>query len=968
MSKMVEIGFVIGATLAGGFKGAFSNAGQTINQLQQQTKNFQKVSGQIGDYQKMQKSIVTNQAAMMAMRRQAKSLGEQIALSGGKTEQLSSQYQNAKAEVDRLNRTLIYNQEAHKIAKDSAENLRNQIKESSQPTAELRNRYKEAKAEVEKLGKTEKQTSAELKAAKNTSAQLERAMKASALTTKSLSNEAEKLNTRADKLEKGLYSDREALAKLRTELSGAGIDTKKLASEQERLAAKSKKVSDAQNRLQRSISNLRAAKEQLSFSSIQSSLISAAGMGYSLYKPVMKAADFEAAMARVNAVAFSGAGRNKEQDAKDFALLQKQARDLGASTQFTSVQAANTQENLARAGFNTNEIIAAMPGLLSMAAAENMDLAQAADIASSTLRGFNLAADQSNRVSDILAQMSASSNTNIAELGEGMKKVAPVAAGLGISIEQVSAMMGVMANNGIKGTEAGTALRAALSRLSQEPKAVAKALGVLGVKATDAKGRLRQMPELMQALSKRMKGMGEAKQMHYLINIFGKEASAGMLAIMQGAVDGSLEEYERLADNSAGISKEMADKMLDTMRGQMTIAGSAIESLMIDIGEVLRPTVKEMVKAFSTWTAGLSELAQKHPEATKAIIGTLAGFAAMNVSITAVKIAWRLLTLPIKEGIVVFDWLRAKLILIGNSSLYAAAKTKILTAAQKTWQFVMKAGSKLLDVGKFVLYHAKELAITAATKAWTAALWLWNAAMNANPIGLLIIGIAALIGVCYLLYKNWDKIKELGVKMWGWIKEKAQALADWWDSWTLADIFAPIINFANDCIEGLKGIWQSFKDWIVGLFDFDLFSGIFSSTSAPTAAQIEANKAAHKELINRHGTDNWTPSYMHAAGGIFSTPHLGLVAEAGREAIIPLENKSRGIPLWQAAGEELGFKFGSTTNNNTKNNSVSLSPVFNFTINNSDAQDNIGLEARLRSIVEDCLANLQNEWERVSFA
>ena len=107
---------------------------------------------------------------------------------------------------------------------------------------------------------------------------------------------------------------------------------------------------------------------------------------------------------------------------------------------------------------------------------------------------------------------------------------------------------------------------------------------------------------------------------------------------------------------------------------------------------------------------------------------------------------------------------------------------------------------------------------------------------------------------------------------------------------------------------------------------------------------------------------------MHAAGGIFSTPHLGLVAEAGREAIIPLENKSRGIPLWQAAGEELGFKFGSTTNNNTKNNSVSLSPVFNFTINNSDAQDNIGLEARLRSIVEDCLANLQNEWERVSFA
>jgi len=93
---------------------------------------------------------------------------------------------------------------------------------------------------------------------------------------------------------------------------------------------------------------------------------------------------------------------------------------------------------------------------------------------------------------------------------------------------------------------------------------------------------------------------------------------------------------------------------------------------------------------------------------------------------------------------------------------------------------------------------------------------------------------------------------------------------------------------------------------------------------------------------------------------------LSLIGEAGREAVIPLENKSRGIPLWQAAGEELGYSFGNTTNNNTKNNSVNLSPVFNFTINNSG--DDAGLEARFRSIVEECLANLQNDLERVSFA
>ena len=644
-----------------------------------------------------------------------------------------------------------------------------------------------------------------------------------------------------------------------------------------------------------------------------------------------------------------------------------------------------------------------MPGLLAMAAAEGMDLANAADIASSTLRGFNLTADKSNRVADVLAQMSASSNTSIVSLGESMKMVAPIASGLNISVEQTAAMIGVMGNAGIKGTQAGTALRAALSRLSREPKAVAKALGALGVKVTDTQGRLRQMPELMQALSKRLKGMGEAKQLKYLMNIFGQEAGAGMLAVMKAAVDGSLEEYERLAENSAGISKEMAEKLLNTMRGQMTVAGSAIESLMIDIGEVLRPTTKEIVKAFSTWTAGLSELAQRHPEATKAIIGTFAGFSALNVGITAVKIAWRLLTYPIKQGIVVFDWVRAKLILFGNSSFYAAAKTKTLTAAQKTWQFLMKAGSKLLDVGKLVLYHTKEILITgatkawaaaqglwnlamkagrtlldvgklalyhaktlvisAATKAWTAAQWLWNAAMSASPIGLLIVGIAALIGVGYLLYKNWDSIKELGTKMWKGIQEKAKAFAEWWDSWTLADIFASIENFANDCIESLKGIWNDFYNWLVSLFDFDLFSSFKAPT--PTSEQITAAKT---EIKTKHGSLNLTPSYMNAraAGGFINSPEIALIGEAGREAVIPLENKSRGIPLWQAAGEELGYSFGNTTNNNTKNSSVNLSPVFNFTINSSG--DDTGLEARFRSIVEECLANLQNDLERVSFA
>ena len=268
---------------------------------------------------------------------------------------------------------------------------------------------------------------------------------------------------------------------------------------------------------------------------------------------VNTAADFEQAMARVGAV--SGA------TGEDFERLSQQARDLGRDTQYSATQAAASQESLARAGFNTNEIISAMPGLLNMAAAEGMDLASAADIASSAIRGFGLDASEANRVADVLAKTSSASNTSISLLGESLKYVAPIAKGLGFSIEQTNAMLGVMANSGIKGTLAGNSLKAAFLRLSQEPKAVAKALGELGVKAKTAEGNIRPFPELMKELSAKMEGMGKADKLGLLSKIFGTAASSGMLAIMDGVANGSLPELEQALYNCSGAAKEMAERM-----------------------------------------------------------------------------------------------------------------------------------------------------------------------------------------------------------------------------------------------------------------------------------------------------------------------------------------------------------------------------------------------------------------------
>lgn len=1223
MAKAMEITFAIGAALTGGFSGVFGKAGQALSQLQQQTQGLQKTSGQISEFQKLQGAIKGNQTAMLAAQAQAKALDGQISSSTQKTAQLREQYKASQAEISRLSAELGRNKDAYSAAQLNVESLKKQIQNSTGPTAELQKQYAQAQEEARRLGGTVKQSESQLKTAQQTTQRLGTEMKNSATQTKTLENEQKNLHSTADKLQSRLDRDREALSRMRTELAGAKIDTKNLAGEQERLAQQSQKLADAQTRLQNSRAALQATRQNLSFSNIKSDLITAAGAGYSLYKPVSQAADFQQAMARVQAVAFTGKNKSPEQQAADaeaFKQLQEQARQLGRDTQFTATQAAQSQENLARAGFKSQEIIAAMPGLLSMAAAEGMDLAQAADIAASTLRGFNLSADQSNRVADVLAQMSAASNTNIAELVESMKYVAPVAAGLGVSIEETASMLGVMANSGIKGSQAGTALRAALNRLSKEPKAVAKALGALGVATRDAQGNLRTLPSIMKALSEKMKDMGTGDRMKYLTNIFGTEAAAGMLAVMEASVNGTLQKYEELERGSAGVSKQMADTMNNTLRGAMTRLGSATESLMIDIGNVLLPTVQAAVDVFTGWTAGLSALAQEYPTVTKCIVGFVAGVAALKVGITGLKIAWNLTKLPFQTARVAFDWLNAKLIANGHASLFAAAKTKVLAGANKAWQLVMKGGKKLLDVGKLTLYYGKQILITTATKAWTAAQWLWNAALNANPIGLIITAIAGAIAIGYALYKNWDKlkawwnswtikdvfaiIKTYAGKAWDYVVEKWQGLKEWfsslsigdifeplknaaviakdfilqkwedlkiwWDSWTLPDIFAPVKEYASSAynwasqkwqefttwwdgvslknifpesfsgifdfftkdfesmktvltgqwqtlksiftldfegmwdgilttFDGIKGFitnrWEMLKsiftidfgglwdtlssgfltvcdtiksawngvtgfikdtwnavadsvsgawDWTMGLFGFGpdeaetqqqalqaqvkditvlnkMSEGFADRVAEMTAAwqpfkeslgagfseifntmQGVADKIrgvtipAVNELVSALGKvateltaivqagnlnvqvsapngGGYTPSRMgggrnknprFAEGGFVDGETQAIVGEAGREAIIPIEKRSRGIPLWLAAGREMGLAFGSPMTNNNSSQTVNLSPNINITVNGGEA----GIETKFRAIIEDVLRNLQDDMQRVSFA
>ena len=367
MAKAMEITFAIGAALTGGFSGVFGKAGQSLQQLQTQAKALQATSGQIGDFQKMQAAIKGNQQAMLAAQTQARSLDGQINSSKQKTAELQAQYRASKEEIARLSAELGRNKDAYSAAQLNVESLKRQIQKSTGPTDELQEKYKKAQEEARRLGEAVKKSETQLKTAQTTTEGLSKKIKDSTSQTKAFQNEQKNLASRADKLQSSLDRDREALSRMRTELSGAGVDTRNLAGEQERLANRSKQLADAQTRLQNSRAALEATRQNLSWSNIKGDLMTAAGLGLSLAAPVKQAADFQQAMARVQAVSFTGKGKTDEQkkaDAEAFKQLQEQALQLGRDTQYTATQAAQSQENLARAGFKAKEIISAMPGII----------------------------------------------------------------------------------------------------------------------------------------------------------------------------------------------------------------------------------------------------------------------------------------------------------------------------------------------------------------------------------------------------------------------------------------------------------------------------------------------------------------------------------------------------------------------------------------------------------------------------
>ena len=317
-----------------------------------------------------------------------------------------------------------------------------------------------------------------------------------------------------------------------------------------------------------------------------------AGLGAAAVKT---SADFDSAMSQVAAV--SGA------TGSDFDALRDKAREMGSKTKFSASEAAQAMNYMAMAGWKTEDMLSGIDGIMNLAAASGEDLATTSDIVTDALTAFGLTAGDSGHFADLLAAASSNANTNVSMMGETFKYCAPIAGALGYSAEDTAEAIGLMANAGIKSSQAGTSLRTIMTQLQGELKLSGKALGDVTIQTTNADGSMREFSDIIADCRGAFSKMTESEKAAAAETLVGKNAMSGFLALMNAA-PGDIEKLETAistcsdeVDGYSGAAERMAAVMQDNLNGQLTILKSQLEELAISFGDALMPAVRKIVTA-----------------------------------------------------------------------------------------------------------------------------------------------------------------------------------------------------------------------------------------------------------------------------------------------------------------------------------------------------------------------------------
>ncbi|WP_080116874.1 phage tail tape measure protein [Enterococcus faecium] len=326
-------------------------------------------------------------------------------------------------------------------------------------------------------------------------------------------------------------------------------------------------------------------------------------------------AEFEAQMSRVQAIL--GATPS------DMKKLNSQAKQLGADTAFSAKEAADGMEQLASAGFSTNEVMEAMPGLLDLAAISGKDVGMASEYAASAVRQFQLDASETGHVADVFARAAADTNAETKDMGYALKYAGTAADSAGWSLEQTAAAIGIMSNAGIKGEQAGTTLRGALVRLMNPTKEMCTVMDAYGLSMYDSNGKMKSLKEIVGMLNNKFGDLTDQQKNLEVATLFGTESLSGMLALMNAGPN-EIDKLTKSLENSDGSAKNMAKTMQNNLKGALEEAGGSLETMAITIYEDLEPTLTRIVKAFTDMVNAFNGL----PEPVRKFIVIFAGIVA----------------------------------------------------------------------------------------------------------------------------------------------------------------------------------------------------------------------------------------------------------------------------------------------------------------------------------------------------
>ena len=549
---------------------------------------------------------------------------------------------------------------------------------------------------------------------------------------------------------------------------------------------------------------------------------------------VKTAADFDSAMSQVAAV--SGA------TGKDFDALRNKAREMGAKTKFSATEAAEAMNYMAMAGWKTEDMLDGIEGVMNLAAASGDDLAATSDIVTDALTAFGLSAKDSGHFADILAAASSNANTNVSMMGETFKYCAPIAGALGFSAEDTAEAIGLMANAGIKSSQAGTALRTIMNNLAGDVKISGKAIGDVTIATTNADSSMRDLSDILADCRSAFGNLTESEKAQAAESLVGKNAMSGFLALMNAGED-DIAKLSSAIDNCDGSAEKMAMTMQDNLAGQLTILKSQLQELAISFGDILMPAIRSIVSKLQGFVDKLNGM----DEGTKRTIVTIA-----------------LLVASIGPLLVIIGTAISKIgVAMQGVVKLANCISKLKVSVQGGTGVLGKLGAALGGISAPVL---AVVAVIAVLVAAFVHLWKTNEGFRDAIIGTWNRIKDTISGFCQGIV---DRLNALGFQF----TDIVDVLKTVWDGFcqVLAPIFEGVFNNIANILSTVTGVITGILDVFIGIFTGnwsqawtgvkEIFSSIWNGISSFFTNILNVIKGVADVVLGWFGTswnEVWT--------------------------------------------------------------------------------------------------------------